>query len=73
VRRPGDDVTIIAAIGAVRALALAADRLAERGIEAEVIDLRTLRPLDEDGIVALCRAPAGCRRRGWPADGRLRG
>ena len=46
VRRPGRDVTIVAAsIMALRAAA-AAERLATDGIDAEVIDLRSLRPID---------------------------
>jgi len=46
VRRAGRDVTIVAAsIMALRALA-AAERLAGEGIEAEVVDLRSLRPID---------------------------
>ena len=46
VRRPGRDVTIVAAsIMALRAAA-AAERLAADGIDAEVIDLRSLRPID---------------------------
>ena len=46
VRRPGRDVTIVAAsIMALRAAA-AAERLASDGIDAEVIDLRSLRPID---------------------------
>ena len=46
VRRPGDDVTIVA-IGAMVGTALsAAETLAGEGIEAEVIDPRTLAPLD---------------------------
>ena len=46
VRRAGRDVTIVAAsIMAVRAAA-AAERLATEGIDAEVIDLRSLRPID---------------------------
>jgi len=46
VRRAGRDVTIVAAsIMAVRAAA-AAERLAIEGIDAEVIDLRSLRPID---------------------------
>jgi pyruvate/2-oxoglutarate/acetoin dehydrogenase E1 component len=52
VRRSGDDVSIVAAIGAVRQSLAAADRLAMDGIEAEVIDLRTLRPLDAAAVVA---------------------
>src|SRR5438552_10157447 len=44
--RPGDNVTIVAwSIGMSYALK-AAEELAKEGIEAEVIDLRTLRPLD---------------------------
>lgn len=47
VRRPGRDVTIIAySAGLWKALA-AAQTLGADGIEAEVIDLRTLRPLDD--------------------------
>lgn len=46
VRRPGRDISIIATgIMAVRATA-AAERLASEGIDAEVIDLRSLRPID---------------------------
>jgi pyruvate/2-oxoglutarate/acetoin dehydrogenase E1 component len=52
VRREGDDVTIVAAIGAVRQALAAAELLADQGIQAEVVDLRTLRPLDEDAIVS---------------------
>lgn len=48
IRRPGRDVTIVSyGVMAPKALA-AADRLAADGIEAEVIDLRTLAPLDLD-------------------------
>jgi len=55
VRRPGDDVSIVAAVGAVRQSLAAADLLAKDGINAEVIDLRTLRPLDEEAIVATAK------------------
>jgi pyruvate dehydrogenase E1 component beta subunit len=52
VLRAGGDVTIVAfALMVERALA-AADALAEEGIRAEVIDLRTIRPLDVATIVA---------------------
>lgn len=51
VRRPGTDVTI-AACGVEVAQALAAaDLLAEKGISAEVIDVFSVKPLDEDVIV----------------------
>ena len=55
IKRPGKDLTIIAlSISVPRALA-AAGRLAQEGIEAEVIDPRTLRPLDEATLVASVR------------------
>ena len=52
VRRSGKDVTLIAYGGTVGKSLAAARTLAESGIDAEVIDLRTLRPLDDDTIVA---------------------
>jgi acetoin:2,6-dichlorophenolindophenol oxidoreductase subunit beta len=53
--REGGDCTIVAySIMAVRALE-AAGELAERGIDAEVIDLRTLRPLDIETVRASVR------------------
>jgi len=49
--RPGADVTIVSySIGVGLALD-AAEKLAEEGIDAEVIDLRTLRPLDKEAIL----------------------
>ncbi len=49
--REGSDVTIVSfGIGMQYALE-AADRLAEEGVSAEVIDLRTLRPLDTDTVI----------------------
>ena len=52
VRRPGRDVTVIAYGGGVSKALAAADLLAAEGIEAEVIDLRVLRPLDEAALLA---------------------
>ncbi|MEL7299439.1 MAG: pyruvate dehydrogenase complex E1 component subunit beta [Pseudomonadota bacterium] len=50
--REGDDVTIISfGIGMKYALE-AADKLAEEGVSAEVLDLRTLRPIDYGAIIA---------------------
>ena len=46
VRRDGDDLTIIASAGMVPKALNAATALAESGVSAEVIDLRSLRPLD---------------------------
>ena len=52
VARPGSDVTIISwSIGMTYALK-AAEELAGAGIEAEVIDLRTLKPMDSDALIA---------------------
>jgi pyruvate dehydrogenase E1 component beta subunit len=52
IARAGKDVTIVSfARGMVYALE-AAQKLAEEGIEAEVIDLRTLRPLDMETVLA---------------------
>ncbi len=52
VRRSGKDVTIIAYGGTVGKAIDAARTLAEQNVEAEVIDLRTLRPLDDATILA---------------------
>lgn len=51
VRRAGNDVTLITYGGTLPATLDAADRLAVEGISASVVDLRTLRPLDEKAIV----------------------
>lgn len=51
IRRPGKDVSILAVSKMVGAALQAADRLASEGIEAEVIDPRTLVPLDMDTIL----------------------
>ena len=51
IRRPGRDVTLIAYGGTLHKTVAAAELLAKDGIEAEVIDLRTLRPLDTATIL----------------------
>lgn len=51
VKRPGDDVTIVATSRMVLFALQAAEELAQQGIEAEVIDPRTLKPLDMNTIV----------------------
>ena len=53
--RPGSDVTIVALSRLVDEALVAAERLAGEGIEAEVIDPRTLVPLDLDTIVESVR------------------
>ncbi len=51
VKREGDDVTIVSYSKGLQLSLEAADRLAQEGIQAEVIDLRTLRPLDMRPII----------------------
>ena len=55
VRRSGRDVTLIAYGGTLFKTLAAAEMLAKEGIEAEVIDLRVLRPLDTGTILASVR------------------
>jgi pyruvate dehydrogenase E1 component beta subunit len=51
IRRAGDDVTIVAYGGTLATALEAADRLGANGVEADVIDLRTLRPIDHVTIL----------------------
>ncbi len=51
IRRPGRDITLIAYGGTLPKTLAAAESLAKDGIEAEVIDLRVLRPLDTATIL----------------------
>ncbi len=71
VARAGQDVTIVSfSIGMTYALK-AAEALAEQGIEAEVIDLRTLRPMDTETILASVRKTHRCVtvEEGWAQSG----
>ena len=69
--REGGDVTIIAFSQPVGAALEAAEQLAADGIDAEVIDLRTLRPLDDETILASVRKTnrAVTVEQGWPFAG----
>lgn len=51
IRRPGRDATVITYGGSLHKALTAAEQLAAEGIEAEVIDLRSLRPLDMPTIL----------------------
>jgi pyruvate dehydrogenase E1 component beta subunit len=51
VRRPGRDATLITYGGTLGKTLIAAEQLAKDGIDAEVIDLRSLRPLDEGTVL----------------------
>jgi pyruvate/2-oxoglutarate/acetoin dehydrogenase E1 component len=72
VARPGGDLTIVAWSKGVRDALAAADALAADGIDAEVLDLRTLRPLDLETILEsvgrtnrLLAVEEGPRTGGW--------
>jgi pyruvate dehydrogenase E1 component beta subunit len=69
--RPGENVTIVSwSMGMSYALK-AADELAKEGISAEVIDLRTLRPMDTATVVASIMKTARCVvvEEGWQQSG----
>jgi pyruvate dehydrogenase E1 component beta subunit len=51
IRRPGADVTLITYSRSLKTTLAAAEQLAKDGIEAEVIDIRTLRPLDLETLL----------------------
>ncbi|MEM6481357.1 MAG: pyruvate dehydrogenase complex E1 component subunit beta [Pseudomonadota bacterium] len=68
VARTGSDVTLVSfGIGMSYAME-AAEKLAEDGVSAEVIDLRTLRPIDYDTVVASVMKTNRCVtvEEGWP-------
>lgn len=75
IRRHGDDVTLVSAMKGVHDCLRAAEQLAETGIEAEVIDLRTLRPWDKEAVLTsvsrtrrLAVVDEGSATGGWPGD-----
>ncbi|HEU5158388.1 MAG TPA: alpha-ketoacid dehydrogenase subunit beta [Streptosporangiaceae bacterium] len=55
IRRPGSDVTLVTYGGMLHKTLAAAGQLAETGVDAEVVDLRTLRPLDDKAIMESVR------------------
>jgi len=75
IKRPGRDITVVTAnIMVPRTLAVA-DRLAVEGIEVEVIDPRTLRPLDAETIIQsvektgrLLVVHEACQTGGWAGE-----
>ena len=71
IARAGNDVTIVAfSIGMTYALK-AADELSKLGIDAEVIDLRTLRPMDTETVIASVKKTGRIVtvEEGWPQCG----
>jgi len=71
VERPGDRVTIVAFSIMVGVALAAAEELAKQGIEAEVINLRSLRPLDTETIVRSVKKTNRIvsLEEGWPFAG----
>src|SRR5438045_2573893 len=69
--RTGGHVTIVSWSNGMSYALKAADELAKEGIEAEVIDLRTLRPLDSDTIIASVKKTgrAVTVEEGWQQNG----
>lgn len=75
IKRVGKDVTIIAYSRMVLESLKAAEELAAQGIEAEVVDLRSIKPLDVDTILRSVRKTGkvicvseGCRTNGVPSE-----
>jgi pyruvate dehydrogenase E1 component beta subunit len=71
VARPGKDATIVSfSMGMTYALK-AAEELAKEGIDAEVVDLRTLRPMDTETIVESVKKTGRIVtvEEGWPQNG----
>jgi 2-oxoisovalerate dehydrogenase E1 component len=75
IKRHGRDVTLVATMAMVESALQAATRLQDEGIDVEVIDPRTLRPLDEDAIIKsvmktsrLVIAHEGWKRWGFGAE-----
>ena len=58
--RQGDDITLVAWSAAVELCMRAADQLAEEGISATVVDLRTLVPFDVDTVVSAVAKTGRC-------------
>lgn len=71
IRREGSDVTIVTHSRMVGHSLKAAETLAAEGIDAEVIDLRTLRPLDTDTVIESVKKTNRivCAEEGWGQHG----
>ncbi len=71
VRREGSDVTLVSHSRMVGRCLEAAEILASEGIDAEVIDLRTIRPLDSDTVIESVKKTNRivCAEEGWGQSG----
>lgn len=71
IEREGSDLTIVSFAKPIAQALLAAEELAKKGISVEVINLRSLRPLDRDTIIASVKKTGHliCVEQGWPTCG----
>jgi len=71
VQRPGRDVTIVTYSKMLEISLKAADQLAKEGVDAEIIDLRSLRPLDMEPVIESFKRTnrAVVVEEGWPSFG----
>jgi len=71
VQRPGTEVTLVSYSKGVHTCMLAAEQLAAQGVECEVINIRTMRPLDRDTIIksVMKTNRLVTVEEGWPACG----
>ena len=71
VQRPGRDVTIVTYSKMLEISLKAAEQLAQAGIEAEIVDLRCLRPLDMEPVIESFKKTnrAVIVEEGWPSFG----
>ncbi len=73
--REGDDITVVGAMKSVHDALTAADKLVQHSVQADVIDMRTLRPMDIDLVLEsvaktsrLVVVEEGPRTGGWAAE-----
>ena len=71
IKRPGRDVTIICHSKTVNVALKAAEQLAAEEIDAEVLDLRTIRPMDTEAVLESVGRTHRCvvAEEGWPFAG----
>jgi len=71
IKRPGSDVTIVCHSKTVAVALKAAEQLAGEEVDAEVLDLRTIRPLDTEAVLASVGRTHRCvvAEEGWPFAG----
>lgn len=71
IQRPGRDITLVTYSKMLQVSLKAADQLAKEGIEVEIVDLRTLRPLDMEPVIESFKKTnrAVVVEEGWPTFG----